>query len=97
MLLHCITLYYITLHSNRYGAGGKLFNFVLPTDKLTDPDGANEATNKRGAIAAIPCLLNEALCQRRRGALRDAEINLNEARVALHCIALHYITLQYAR
>ena len=30
------------------------------------------------AAAAVPLLLNEALCMRKRGALRDAEINLNE-------------------
>merc|ERR1712185_423648 len=61
-----------------YREGARAFNFVLPTDKMTDPRQENRAINERGAAAAVPLLLNEALCMRKRGALRDAEINLNE-------------------
>lgn len=56
-----------------------MFNFIKPEDSGMDPNDEHLKENERGRRASIPLLLNEALAMRKRGALREAMENLNEA------------------
>jgi len=62
-----------------WNKGVKLFNFIKPEDSGFDPHDVHLRENERGRAASIPLLLNEALAMRKRGALAEAKLNLDEA------------------